>query len=133
MVGAFRFFKQTAGQGYFAEVGVELAPAVPAVVEGEPEVTPEVTFDTDHQSSLPAEWLAAAERGCRDALAALGSVTPLAGQRFNVRIMRLVYTWVDTTADAVYAASYLAVVSAAGMQSRFELYRDTKWRVRTRA
>lgn len=125
MVGAFRFFKQSAGRGYFADVEVEIAPAMS-------EVVPDVAFDMNHQSSLPAEWLVAAERGCRDGLAALNSVTPPVGKQFNVRITRLVFTWVDTTADAVYAASYLAVVTAAGVQSRFELYRDTEWRVRIR-
>ena len=83
------------------------------------------------QPPLPSEWLAAADRGCRDALGALNSLAPPVGTGFHVRFTRLVFTWVDTTADAVYAASYLAVVTAAGARSRFELYRDTEWLVRT--
>lgn len=122
MMGAFRFFRQLAGRGYFAEVQVEVTPTS-AVGAG-------VAFDMSDQPSLPAEWLAAAERGCRDAVAALGLLTPPLGTGFQVRITRLVSTWVDTTEDAVYAASYLAVVTAAGVRSRFELYHDVQWRVR---
>ena len=123
MVGAFRFFKQSDGRGHFADIEVDLEPAACATVS-------RVTFDVQDQTQYPAEWLAAAERGCRDALAALSATTPTAEAGFQVRITRLGFTWVDTAADAVYAASYLAVVTAAGERSRFELYRDTQWRVR---
>lgn len=125
MVGAFRLFKQSAGLGYFADVGVDV---VSTSSEGEPDVTLEMS----NQAYVPTEWIAAAEQGCRDALAVLKTRMLLAGKSFQVRITRLVFTWVDTTADAVYAASYLAVATAAGVQSKFELYRDTQWRVRTR-
>lgn len=122
MIGAFRFFKQFAGRCYFADVQVEVVPTS-AVGSG-------VAFDTSAQPRLPAEWLAAADRGCRDAVAALSSLTPSVGTGFQVRITQLVFTWVDTTEDAVYAASYLAVVTAVGVRSKFELYHDIEWRVR---
>lgn len=123
MVGAFRLLKQVAGRCYFAAVEVTIVPSTSAVV-------PEVAFETNDQNRLPAEWLAAADRGGRDAIAALKLLTPPVGTDFHVQFTRLVFTWVDTTADAVYAASYLAVATAAGAQSRFELYHDTEWLVR---
>lgn len=125
MVGAFRLFKQVAGRAHFANVEVELVPVTSAARY-------EVIFDVSSQSPPPEQWRAAAERGCSDALAALRNLVLPVAEGISVRVTRLDYTWVDTNADAVYAASYLAVVAAAGVQSRFELFRDPEWRVRLR-
>lgn len=76
MIGAFRFFKQSDGRGHFADMEVELTPATCAAVSS-------VTFGMPDKTQYPAEWLAASERGCRDALAALSAMTPPAEARFH--------------------------------------------------
>jgi hypothetical protein len=123
MMGRYRLFKQVAGTPYFADVEVELS----WVLSSGPSIDLSMT-----SPAPPRGWLFAAERGARDAVEALDASSPRDGRCVRVQIVRLTTTFADTTEDSVYAASYLAVVDAAGAQARFELYRDTEWRVRLR-
>ena len=124
MMGRYRLFKQVDGIPYFADVEVEVL----WVTSSLPTVDLYMT-----SPAPPMEWLVAAERGARDAVMALALGIPRDGRCVRVNITRVTTTWTDTTEDAIYAASYLAVVDAVGAQARFELYRDTAWGVRPRS
>ncbi|MBA3546447.1 MAG: hypothetical protein H0T76_08200 [Nannocystis sp.] len=101
-----RIRQQIEGRGSFADVWVCIS------AEGE----------GSDLANTPSEWIAAAERGIQSALAAVGRTPP------QVSLLRVIYTYVDTTEDAAYAAAFMATAKLLDKDKEFQLSRrDGKW------
>lgn len=116
--GEYKLVRQIQGRGAFAHVSVLVDPAVASAAD---------VSVADSMDSFP-DWINAATGACTRILEVLRT-QGIADRTTRIVVTDLVGTYVDTSADAIEAASVLAVANAFGLLDEMVLQYDQRWHV----
>jgi hypothetical protein len=126
MKGDYKLLRQGGGRGAFAHVFVEITLWAGAAHQVS------VYVDPNDTATLAPEqdptWFEAAIAGCHRSMQTL-EASAVVQRKYHVRITALHVNLVDTQADAITAAAYLAVAAAFQAQDRFQLVFSDQWHV----
>src|SRR4051812_1554637 len=126
MKGNYKLLRQGGGRGAFAHVFVEITPSAGAAHQVSINVDPNDTSTLAPEQDPP--WFEAAIAGCHRSMQAL-EARAVVQRKYHVQITALYVNVVDTQADAITAAAYLAVAAAFQAQGRFQLIFSEQWHV----
>ena len=122
MIGDYRLFRQVNGFGAFAHIYVEV---LNWDGQGDQILA---SSEIKIQAPIDLEWLAGAIKGCAEALNAI-KLKGINIEHQCVYITQMLTTDIDTTANATYAAAFLATIKAWDMLDEFKPVSPNDWKV----